>query len=571
MPVSASSDIAYTSPFTIPSSNNSKLISLLSEHRDESAKQETTPEAPLPLNFNIPTASQFDASNLIELNNTKILSQSSEQQSNKKQLVSNTTVEAIDENDEPKLLIEIKTIQPTNMQQQLSTVVFNNFPNLKNIVVEQVLASMINLNTDKSTNRHPSFHWSQINYEFTDSKVILVKFDKVEDAKWFIETYSHIDTLLPKVEMIYSHQVRDKLANLPSQPSSNPDSLKSKLKLILYTTKNFAKPKVQGLEELDKVMQSYSDYKVDYNDLIDVPNEMKEGIIKDIIKFRSRMLLIEKENRQKQIEHDRLVTRNKLNELFNGMEKSGDQKKLKEKGSSTDVSRKEEDIVIPDQYEHLNDEEYYNMIHENETNEYNLKYQSHLKDVTKQQASSKLKLETELGKLLNYEADLLDSKLNQIDKLKNYEKLEITTMYTYRYNDYLKQRNGKRLLEMKLDAEDSAAEEKEHEGEVKHEPKETQAKKQKLEASTKPKLSDLPEIKSLSKELRVQIHDKIINLVEEYLGVQDEFLVDVIKQHLETNSFNGRSALVSDLFEVLDEDAENLVNDLYKFIESVAK
>ncbi|KAI5959542.1 SNU71 [Candida theae] len=562
-------NIAYIAPYTLPSSNNSKLISLLSNPKKLLSTEQEPSNESLPLNFVIPTTSQFDASSIVELNNTRILSQSSEQSINNQQ-TSSTSAETVDENDDPKLLIEIDTIKPTNLQQQLSTIVLNNFPNLKNNVVEQVLTSMINLSVDKSTDLHRSFHWSQINFEFTDSKVILIKFDKVEDSKWFIETYNRIDTLLPKVEMIYSHLVQDRLAEVPSHPSTTPESLKTKLKLILCSSKNYAKPKLSGLEELDQVMKSYSDYKVDYNDLVDVPNEMKDGIIKDIFKFRSKMLLIEKENRQKQIEQERLETKSKLNKLFRGIERTEEEKKVQERQqSSNEGVAKEEVVVIPDQYEHLNDEEYTKMIREKETEKHNQEYQTRLTNFAKR-TSEKSKLESMLEKLHNYEVNLIDNKSSSIDKLRNYEKLDITTMYTYRYNDYLKQRNAKRSLENKLDDEDAAAEEKEHEEEVASiEPDIPPVKKQKVQTNTKSRL-DLPDVESMSEEVKSSIHEKISNLVEEYLGVQDEFLIDVIKQHIEASGFKGKAALVQDIFEVLDEDAENLVNDLYQYVESIA-
>ena len=48
---------------------------------------------------------------------------------------------------------------------------------------------------------------------------------------------------------------------------------------------------------------------MDNNDLIDIPNNMKENIIKDIIKFRSRMLLIEKNNERKKLKWKELKQR----------------------------------------------------------------------------------------------------------------------------------------------------------------------------------------------------------------------------------------------------------------------
>lgn len=568
MTTSKTASIAFVTPFSISSTNNSKLISLLSETKVNLDKRDTTNEAPLPLNFSIPTTSQFDASTLVELNNTRILSQSSEQRNNKQQ-VSNTAMETVDENDEPKLLIDIDSIMPSNLQEQLSTIVLNNFPNLKNNVIEQVLSNTINFSTDKTPEPRRSFHWSQIDYEFSDLKVVFIRFGKVEDAKWFIETYYRIDTLLPKVELNYSHQVRERLADVPSHPETNQESLKNRLKLMLYASKNFAKPKVHGVEELDQVMQSYSNYKVDYNDLIDVPNEMKEGIIKDIIKFRSRMLLIEKENRQKQIEQERVVTKNKLNELFKGIEKTEQEKKKKEEQSTSEVAIKEEVVTIPEQFESLNDEEYSKMIDEREANEYSQEYQSRLANFSKHHASEKSKLEFKLEKLLNYESNLIELKLSHIENMRNYEKSEVSTLYTYRYNDYLKQRNAKRSLELRMDAEDAAAEEKEL-TEIEQEP-DVPIKKKKLDVNDKLKLSNLPDLQFLTADMKERIHDKINALVEEYLGIQDDFLVDVIKQHIEVNNFGGKAVLVQDLVEVLDEDAGNLVNDLYSFAESIVE
>ena len=93
--------------------------------------------------------------------------------------------------------------------------------------------------------------------------------------------------------------------------------MKAKINLIINNPINYTKGKKNsGTEDLDQVLDSYSNYKVDNNDLIDIPNNMKENIIKDIIRFRSRMLLIEKEQRKKEIEMERIKTKNKLKRII---------------------------------------------------------------------------------------------------------------------------------------------------------------------------------------------------------------------------------------------------------------
>ena len=70
--------------------------------------------------------------------------------------------------------------------------------------------------------------------------------------------------------------------------------------------------------------------------------------------------------------------------------------------------------------------------------------------------------------------------------------------------------------------------------------------------------------------MKSKLNDKIIELVEEYLGVKDEFLVQVINDNLQNSSLSKKKELIEELVEVLDEDSENLVNDLWKYIEKLS-
>lgn len=47
-------------------------------------------------------------------------------------------------------------------------------------------------------------------------------------------------------------------------------------------------------------------------------------------------------------------------------------------------------------------------------------------------------------------------------------------------------------------------------------------------------------INELSKDLKSKLNDKIIELVEEYLGVKDEFLVQVINDNLQNSNLSKK-------------------------------
>ncbi|KAI3405766.2 SNU71 [Candida oxycetoniae] len=575
--------LTFVSPYTIPASNHSKLLSLLfskEESNDFQRELESTP----PFNLNLPIVSQFDASELIELNNTKILSQTAAGQ---RAQVTNRNEEStadivVDENQEPKLYIDIESIRPKTLKDQLSTIIFNNFPNLKSIVVEKVLLSLINLNVDFER----KFNWSIVNYEFVDSKVIFVKFQKLEDVKWFVETFLDMMQVIPKVEIIYSNKLDELLSEIKVQPGIITDHLKTQIKLILFNSKNYASSKQRGFEDLDQAMRSYSNYKVDKNDLIDVPNDMKEGIIRDIIRFRTKMLTIEKENRQKQIETERHKTKHKLSKLFEKIQEAAAEAQTKTKTKAVDESSSsatatstsklvEDDIEILNEHEELNDTEYNAMIKAEETAEDTKEYEQRLAKLKVKEINERAQLYHELELANNYEPQLLENKLDYIDKFKNYYQNGLATLYESNYNEYLKQRNAKRSLEEKNDELDEEKEKKEVAKVTLPSFKKSKVEQQHEREQTKTKVEPSEEnktivINDLSPELKEQIKSKIDDLVEDCLGVKDDVLLEVIYQNLQTNNLKGKKTLVSDLEEVLDEDAETLINNLYDFINSVA-
>lgn len=343
---------------------------------------------------------------------------------------------------------------------------------------------------------------------------------------------------------------------------------------------------------------------MDNNDLIDIPNNMKENIIKDIIRFRSRMLLIEKEQRKKEIEMERIKTKNKLKELFEGIKEnstdSTTRKATNKAAVGVNISPK---VSHRDEYEDMNDKEYEEFIAVEERNKLNDQYNKKLKSFQNNQHAEYIKLTNKLKSLQNYEFDLIDNKLKYIDNLKNYQTNGLAHLYTHNYSDYLRMRSQKRSLEETKDAEDvkqELEEIKKNGGQVASTNTNTNTKPSTYSSgvselattsvetpkstttttTTTNDTTDEPVAKKskLAKEIIIidlpptvkqSLQEKIVELVENSLGIKDEFLIQVINENLEASNLDNKQELIDELVQVLDEDAESLVNELWDYIETM--
>ncbi|KGU29539.1 U1 small nuclear ribonucleoprotein component SNU71 [Candida albicans P34048] len=609
--------IEYVNPYSLSQTINSDLISILDPNGS------TTSIIKPQLNYQIPIFKSIDVSNLIDLNNTKIQTQTNETRINKAKDSSDdhqnnpsskdydtsgeNIVGGIDDIVEDiKLYVSIDKLKPENFQNQLTTIIINQFPtNLKSNLIEQLLKMLMNLK---------KFVWSFINHELIDLKLIFIKFDQLKDLKWFLLTYrDHISQLIPNVTIITNDKVNEYLNNNKDsslakvEPSKITDNLKAKINLIINNPINYTKGKKNsGTEDLDQVLDSYSNYKVDNNDLIDIPNNMKENIIKDIIRFRSRMLLIEKEQRKKEIEMERIKTKNKLKELFEGIKEnstdSTTRKATNKAAVGVTISPK---VSHRDEYEDMNDKEYEEFIAVEERNKLNDQYNKKLKSFQNNQHAEYIKLTNKLKSLQNYESDLIDNKLKYIDNLKNYQTNGSAHLYTHNYSDYLRMRSQKRSLEETKDAEDV----KQELEEIKKNGGQVASTNTNTNTNTKPSTyssgvselattsvetpksttttttttndtTDEPVAKKskLAKEIIIidlpptvkqSLQEKIVELVENSLGIKDEFLIQVINENLEASNLDNKQELIDELVQVLDEDAESLVNELWDYIETM--
>ena len=69
--------------------------------------------------------------------------------------------------------------------------------------------------------------------------------------------------------------------------------------------------------------------------------------------------------------------------------------------------------------------------------------------------------------------------------------------------------------------------------------------------------------------VKQSLQEKIVELVENSLGIKDEFLIQVINENLEASNLDNKQELIDELVQVLDEDAESLVNELWDYIETM--
>ena len=620
--------IKYVNPYNLPKSNNLELISLLNPNYKQQQQAEQSQQYS---NFKIPILKSIDVSNLIELNNIKIQNQINEQkrsynstnntsgnkdkdniilnynhpdnQSDKNKQVDDDEEEEVDDDDDDEKLmkfIPIEEFKFKNFHNQLGTVVINGFPNDLKL---QILEKLLNLLIKKTR----KYNWSLINSNNTiiDLRLIFIKFDHLVDLKWFLETYSNsnsnsINEIIPGCSIIKNDLIQNNLDSIIIKPDNITNSLKSKINLIINNSKNKQIKNLTGLEDLDQVLNSYSNYKVDNNDLIDIPNDMKESIVKDIIKFRSRMLLIEKDSRKREIEQERINTKNKLKRLFEGLKESTD-------GNNSNINNNNDDDENSlellksnrEEFEELNDEEYNELIENKKINQIEEEFNNHLKNWEINQNKEIKKLIENLKILKNYENQLIDNKLKFIDDFKKLNNNDLLNLYNFKYNDYLKLRNQKRSIEEQKDELDRLKEQEEKEleesttiqepqleshPEQKQEQKQEQEQEQESESQPekeselqsevieeeepmKKKIKLEINIKNLSKDLKSKLNDKIIELIEEYLGIKDEILIQVINENLINFNLSNKQELINELIEILDDDAENLVNDLWNFIQ----
>ncbi|ODV77294.1 uncharacterized protein CANTADRAFT_23424 [Suhomyces tanzawaensis NRRL Y-17324] len=508
----------------------------------------------------IPVFASVDVSEIISTNTHKLLTKKSLE--SKQSTADEEPVEdAGQEDEQPEKYVEISSLLPSNKKDQLSIVIIQNFPNLRKIAIEKILNVLI---------AH-QYQWSHVSYDFLDSKLVYIKLNHLKAVKRLYSFKDTIPELFKSATIYFDPEVVPLLDKIDVEVSdSNAKNVSARVNQILQS--NIGKSLKSGTEDLDAVLNYYSKYKVDNNELIDVPNTMKDMIVKDIIKFRSKVLIMERDNRKKEIEQERIKTKERLKQVFQGLQ-TEDVVMVDSSSSDLDSTK------IKEEHEDMNEEQYEQHLIEQEQANLEKTYQEKLLQMKKLE-SERNSLEQKLDKLKNYETTLIDNKFKYIEDITSVQdqvqesKRTLSTgnslaslvgLYFADHSQYLKLRTQKRAYEESQDQLDREAEEKEVQSNEQATQFIASIKKPKVDSPKAAKEVNVV-ISELPGDVNSKLQSKIVELVEEYLGIKDTLLIDVINENLKANNLEGKLDLVNDLTEVLDDDAANLADDLWAFI-----
>lgn len=421
---------------------------------------------------------------------------------------------------------DIEQLQVDNYYDQISLVVFTQFKLDNKLFIELLFNQFIS-----------DYHWSFVkNFE---SVTVMLKVNNLKD----------LCTLNDNVELFKS--VSEKvLIKMPVEEIGDIEVSKKTIeeaKILQLVSDLIEKNKNNDKSSDEKTNVSldnyYNSYPVDANELIDVPKLMKNKIINELIKFRSRMLIKEHQKRQSELNHERIKAKQLLTNIFNNEDRV-----------------KDDDMVVdaivepPEEMAELNDQGYEDYLNQKLETEMSAKYHDKLRQIA-QQKLQKNTLQNKVNQLTNYEMDLINNKFKLIDNLK---------AGSQSYHDYIRYKYKSYQAEEIRDNEDrsqdteTSAEPKEPSTE---EPKEDHKEENEEENKESTEIKELP---PLNEEQKSKLQHKLGELVEQYIGIKEDELIQFLYDNLVAHSLTREEA-----YETFDNDTDNLINEINQFIQTL--
>lgn len=439
------------------------------------------------------------------------------------------------------------------------------------------------------------FSWSTITMEHTEHRLLFVRFNSILGLGVFVANMN--DIKIANVKLFVHSQAEQYIMATSSSPDLSA-STSASISAIINNLKNQEHGNSSGTEDLDNILSYYNSYKVEESELVDVPNDMRSGIVRDIIKFRSKVLKIEKQRRKKEIEKERQMAKLKLKRLFQDIQKE-------QGGTEDEDMESEEPEVIIDEGGGMNDREYEEFLDRKAKAEVEELYKKELKEIKDLETFELNTLQKKLISLENYENNLIENKAKYMDEFKlvgeqNSSLHSKVSLYYSNHSEYLRYRLKEKTIEEKLDSKDREEEEKESQTKEEEkiefqysaiqtnttvsEPTPTVAATDIATSNSSATPTATPTfiatatassnthielesgILSLSTSILASLKSKISDLIEEYLGIKEESLIDFIYEHLQQHNLSKNEDLITELSETLDDDAEIVVEEITKFL-----
>ncbi|EGV60802.1 U1 snRNP component [Yamadazyma tenuis] len=448
------------------------------------------------------------------------------------QIIAENTEKLNHETDEPQTdddeaplahFVPLPQLQAASLKDQVTLVVFKGFRPVKDRFIERIFNTIT---------RH--YKWSKL--ESADSLVVYLQARTLKDLKL---VQANLDLFDGISESVSVNTYGVSLDEVPLKDIDKP-TVQNTISSILNHSNNFVDPSQESRDPSDYGQS----YKVDSNELIEVPNSMKEAITQELIKFRSIMLIKEKQKRSRELAEERSKSKRLMNQLFN---KNLDVQMEVE----PELEAQEPAEVMPE----LDDAQYEQYLEKESARQHGERYKAKLGDLV-QLKTRKAHLVARHQKAKNYELYLIDNKFKFIDDLKNTEE-------RFDFSSYLRLRSKEKQKEEEVDEIDRV----EHADDV-EEPMQEPMKEVPVEVEVAPLpfASDVkaPDVTGLSEAQLGKVKTKIEQLVELYIGIKETELVEFIYDSLVDKSID-----MAELTETFDNDAVSLINDLNEFIKGI--
>lgn len=573
------SELKLVAPFNASANNHLRILDLL--------KQKPAPvSGPLPI-FKVPVRLDTDVLAIIGENDRKMPENAgkkthgiSEDSKDANTSIEDATEDAVAE-ETPSSFIELGAFQPKNRLEQITTVFLQDFPALRPIHVAKVFG-MVSLACGLEIPKE--FRFSVMAESINDTRGVFVRYTSVEMARWAQKSFLKI---LPGITAVFDENLStlEVLEGPESAETTSFDETAGKIAALFANKKLYSHGSGRsGTEDLDEVMQYYKTYKVENSELVEVPKELKEVIVRDIIKFRAKVLTLEREARKKEIEKERRKAKLRLTLIFEGIRSSAT---IKDKTSVplldlVMAEPLEQDVLETNPLDALSDAEYEAHIKAENSRKQQEQYEAEYTKMRLLEESEKATLLERLHSARDYEQTLIENKLSYMDEFKmalEYDSSRIGEfssvvsnkfgLYYKNHGEYLRLRNLERTKEETNDETDRVDEEKSRSSQPNPAPVFVAKPGLEPKKHTEPATTTVVVVSAFSEANLAKIKEKIASLVEEFLGIREDLLIDFIYDFVLEHNLARGGDLVTELQETLDEDSQTVVDQLHDFIASL--